>query len=423
MLTTLICTVGGSHQPIVQAIESLTPDFVCFVCSDDDPATGRSGSYTQIQGRGHIIKADVGDDRPSLPNIPVQVGLAAERFEVIRVEPDDFDDVYGKVTAWLARRDRHQERIIADYTGGTKTMSAALVVAALDDEGVEVQLVTGRRDNLVRVESDGDVLPASVEATRFRRRLREALLPWLRFAYDESVHLLEALPSPRDATLRGDHRRALDLSRAFAAWDRFDHMTAQEILSHYRKLLGPSHGVLLSSLDVLVNVDKPGREPMQLFDLWRNAQRRAAQGRFDDAVARLYRLLEWSAQWLLREQAGIDTADVPKDAIPADWDLRPCRDGRYQLGLYQAWGLAAHHCGDELAGFWQQEQARLLNLLQTRNLSILAHGFRPMSESDWHGFSKWTGDRLLPLLLEITDDRRHYRIGKLPPQLPQRYPF
>jgi len=52
----LLCTVGGSHEPILTALRQTTPDFVCFICTDRDPATGRPGSDTQILGKGACIK-------------------------------------------------------------------------------------------------------------------------------------------------------------------------------------------------------------------------------------------------------------------------------------------------------------------------------------------------------------------------------
>ena len=78
MTTILICTVGGSHQPIVSAIKEQSPDHVVFICTDKDPATGRPGSIIQITGAGNCIRANPQDEKPTLPNIPAQTGLSAE---------------------------------------------------------------------------------------------------------------------------------------------------------------------------------------------------------------------------------------------------------------------------------------------------------------------------------------------------------
>ena len=51
----LICTVGGSHQPIVTGILQHRPSFVHFLCSDD--AGKLKGSYTQVIGEGNATPA------------------------------------------------------------------------------------------------------------------------------------------------------------------------------------------------------------------------------------------------------------------------------------------------------------------------------------------------------------------------------
>ena len=421
MPSTLICTVGGSHQPILRAIEENRPDQVCFVCSEDDPATGRKGSYVQVEGRGAVIKAHPDDAKPTLPNIPAQAGLGEGQYEVLRVPADAFEAAYARIVGWLEARRGQPGRVVADYTGGTKSMSAALVAAALDVEGVELELVTGPRVDLVKVASGEQAVPASVEHVRLRRRLREAVSLWRHHGYAEAAELLDPLRA-QDPTLRAELMRARALSTAFADWDRFDHETARQRLDGFRSVLGPVLPELLGAVDALCR-EGPAQEPLRIFDLWRNAGRRAAQGRYDDAVARLYRVTEWSAQWLLRAFAGIDTADVPGDRVPEGLALTPNREGRLQAGLFAAWALAAAHCGEDVRAFWDAEHDALLHLLQHRNTSILAHGFRPVDQAGWRAFDAWVQGRLMPLLLGRVGDRQRFRIRRLPPQLPTEYPF
>ena len=71
----LLCTVGGSHQPIIEAIRSASPCYVCFFCTDRDPITNRPGSIEQVTGEGNVIKASYNESKPTLPNIPTQVGF------------------------------------------------------------------------------------------------------------------------------------------------------------------------------------------------------------------------------------------------------------------------------------------------------------------------------------------------------------
>ncbi len=93
--TTLICTVGGSHQPILAAIRDTQPDYVCFICTDRDPETNRPGSVTQITGKGSVIKAHFNDKKPTLPNIPTQAELDPSSYETLIVPADDLDDAFS----------------------------------------------------------------------------------------------------------------------------------------------------------------------------------------------------------------------------------------------------------------------------------------------------------------------------------------
>ncbi|TVR57849.1 MAG: TIGR02710 family CRISPR-associated protein [Candidatus Competibacteraceae bacterium] len=418
----LLCTVGGSHEPILTALRQTTPDFTCFICTDRDPATNRPGSDVQIVGPGSCIKARPSDEKPTLPNIPTQAGLREDQYEVVHVPADDLDEVFRLLRAAIQNLGQRfpGARLLADYTGGTKTMTAGLVSAALESDGVELQLVTGSRADLIKVRSGMEaVTQANVERVRLERAMRPYVAAWHRFAYAEAYQGLAALPRPRDRTLAARLALLRDLSRGLDAWDRFEHGAALDLLEPYRPRIGANWSALLLALKRLTAPDE-GQEPARLLDLWRNAERRAAQGRYDDAAARVYRLLEWSAQWLLRGRCGLDTGDVPPDRVPPGMALAPNDKGRIQVGLMAAWELLAHHQPDSPAGaFFRAERNALLDWLRMRNQSILAHGFQPVVESDWRKTMDWVNARLLPVLLQETAG---LRIKEVPPQLPGRPP-
>ena len=130
----LLCTVGGAHQPILKAIESTMPRHVCFFCTDRDPETGKPGSIVQVTGKDAVIKAHHRDNKPTLPNIPTQAGLPDESFETRIVPADDLDGAYLAMRTAVAELVcRHPgAQFVADYTGGTKTMTAALTCVALE---------------------------------------------------------------------------------------------------------------------------------------------------------------------------------------------------------------------------------------------------------------------------------------------------
>jgi len=414
--TILICTVGGSYEPILTAIRQTAPSFVCFICSGKDLATGRAGSDVQIIGKGSIIKKSFTDAKPTLPNIPTQAGLREDQYEVVEVLADDLEQAFGQIrTALLDLSRRFPEgRFLADYTGGTKTMTAALVTATLESDTVELQLVTGSRVDLVKVQSGMEAaMPANVERIRLERAMAPYIAGWQRFAYAEAAQGLAGLKPPREPALLARLRTLRDLSQAFDAWDRFDHAAAFTLLDAYRPKIGQTLARHLDTLKLLITAT-PRQEPMRLLDLWRNAQRRAVQGRYDDAVARIYRVLEWSAQWLLRKHCGIDTAAVPPERVPDGIQLSANREGKLQAPLFAAWELVERLSTGPASGFIRENKQQLLTQLQIRNSSILAHGFTPVSGKEWATFANWIDGHLLPMLLAEATDLKI----PTPPQLP-----
>lgn len=417
--TTLLCTVGGSHQPIVTAIQALAPTFVCFLCTDRDLNTGQLGSRQQVEGKGKVIKAHPADREATLPNIPAQAGLVEGMFEVRLVPADSLDGVVDEaLRAMTELRQRFPgAHLVADYTGGTKTMTAGLILAALERPDVELRLVTGARADLVKVHNGTQAsAAATTERIRLHRQMAPFLSAWAQFGYGAAAAGLDGLTAPHDPALRGEWQIARDLSAAFDAWDRFDHTAALTRLALYRPRIGRQAGLLLKFLEMLCLDDGDRRkEPARLLDLWRNAERRAAQGRYDDAVARAYRLLEWTAQWLLRSRAGINTGDVPAARLPPGMILRPGREGRLQVGLYDAWQLVAHHLNGPVALFARDEAGAMLDHLKVRNLSILAHGYMPIGTDTWRHFHGWLERAFLPMLRQAAT-AADFRVD--PPQLP-----
>jgi CRISPR-associated protein (TIGR02710 family) len=414
----LLCTVGGSHQPILTAIRERQPAFVRFFCTDRDEATGRPGSVAMVAGQGHPIEVRRGETVERLPNIPTQAGLASDSCDVRVVPPDDLDRTVAiMLDAVVELRQRFPDALlVADYTGGTKTMTAALVLAAVESEAVSLQVVTGARADLVKVyDGSQSGLVVSDEGIRIRRAMAPYLAAWQRFAYGEAADGLRRIAIPRGASLRAELQIARDLSSAFDAWDRFDHRTAWDQLELYRPRLGAAAAPWFTALKSLTaKPEDLRRTPARLWDLWLNAQRRAAQCRYDDAVARGYRLLEWTAQWLLGT-LGIDTGDLHEEAIPAGLSIPPNADGKRQAGLRNAWELAAHHLGGDVRHFVETESSHMLDQLRKRNYSILAHGDRPIARADWEVFSGWIEAALIPLL---RDQAARVGLKTLAPQLP-----
>ncbi len=409
----LLCTVGGSPQPILTAIRTGNPDFVCFICSGRDPATRKRGSDVLVDGPPPATLDDT---------IPGELGLARDRYEVVLVPADGLGGAYVEIhKAVMKLKGRFPNHALtADYTGGTKSMSAALVCAALDFNDVQLQLVTGERTNLQKV-ALGTEVPVLAGDSRLRvsQAIALQLWAWRRFAYGETAVGMDEIRPPPDAPDFGRWVRARALSRAFALWDGFDHAGALRELEPYAAFVTGSYGWMLPTLRLLAHGDGPNCEPARLFDLWLNAERRAAQGRYDDAVARWYRLMEWTAQWRLRTELDVDTADFPRELLPPDADVAPARDGKIKIGLWQAWRVVEQRCSGVANEFVVEHGAGLRDMLDIRNQSMLAHGFRPVSRPDWDRLNTWTRESFLPLLRLLAHDAG---LRREPQQLPTEPP-
>jgi CRISPR-associated protein (TIGR02710 family) len=422
----LVCTVGGSHQPILTALQAADWSRVVFVCTAE---TERSRGSIAMVEREIVVTRSTQVPVETLPPLPVLAGLDRDCWEVLEVPADDPDAIFAALLPRLRAlaRDHAGARIVGDFTGGTKSMSAGLTLAAIE-AGLALQLVTGERDDLVRVR-DLTQVPVALEMRRIavertRRILAEG---WGRFAYQETAEGFSQLRS--ELTEEGWGRselspltRAWELSKAFAAWDRFDHKPAASDLRKYRAVVIGGHTDWHSLALTLAERPQDRWTALALADLWANAQRCAARGRYDDAIGRWYRLCEGIAQWLLWADFKIVTASVPLERLPNDIRAGVEIDnGAAKLGLRRAWELYMRlRPEDELAAFVQKstgdrknEFDRLNDNLQRRNQSLLAHGFRPVSAYDWNKVSRWAEGGLLDVLA-----REAERVGE-PHELPQ----
>lgn len=392
MGTILAMTVGGSCAPVITAVRGYRPDFVCFIAS-----SGPHGSRATVDGPGRPCRGEV----EAAPSIVAQLGLGAEQYRVVELpDPDAFSEVYA--ACWSALRGLMAEfpeaRYIADYTGGSKTMTAGLVLAALEC-GWQLSLVRGQRPDLVRV-ADGTELAGLVNAwdVRARQLLEEARRLFNDYAYASAGALLESLvrQAPLPAELDRTIRDWIAYGRGFDAWDRFDHARAAQILATV-----PGEAVPWPFLSALAGRTQ-GTGYEAVLDLVRNAERRAARGRYDDAVARLYRACELLAQVRLRRrEPPLDSSNLDLERLPAD--LRPRYIRMRELNEMRGWGpevklglmedyILLADLDDPLGRVFDPLKARLQEALRKRNHSILAHGGEPLDSAGYREMRAVVGE-------------------------------
>lgn len=386
--TLLICSVGGTPEPLVQALLHWRPAAVRFIVS--------SQTRPQVDAILHAYGEHMGE--------PLSPGC----YEFVTVDdPEDLVQVVAcfrplgtHVRNWIDRGGDY--RVVADFTGGTKCMSAALALVARRWPCQFSYIGGAQRSKggvgVVESGSERVVLSANPWDALGYQAVEDAVTVFNHGGYAASAERLDqAVKVTGDPSVKRELSTLKAVIDAYAAWDRFDHKTARQRFDDAIKNRNDLAAIFADAQELIRRIERHtdlvaaltgSSEPTAAWveDLLRNAERRAAEQRFDDAVARLYRAFEALAQVRLRERHGIsDTKAVPLNHLPdrlqKEWSGR-ARDGQLFLGLRDAYRLL-RELGDDLgerfnqAGFDDDERSPLV----ARNQSILAHGFRSASHT------------------------------------------
>ena len=381
-----VCTVGGSPAPIIHSLTQHAPAYALFLCS--------ASSATAV---GEQI----------LPALPEEItGKLVHTVHILGDEQDLLACVRDMRTAVSAARETFglgSAPLLADFTGGTKVMSAALVLALAEYNVHFTYIGGGQRSK--------NGLGTVIEGTEKVMRLAN---PWEVLGFSPIRQLVDAFNFrdfaraariAEELAQRGERARLFHtlarLSEAYALWDGFDYPRAHRVLpkalealealstqepcsalspllAHVRKNCAE---LCMASDELAAFEESSSPCPALLRDLAANALRREEQERFDDASARYYSLLEKGAKVELASRYGIDTSDVQASLLPDSFlketTLVPSHDGRLQLPLFKAYFLLA--CLNNPLGLaFMQHKERLEQVLRVRNSSLLAHGFAPV---------------------------------------------
>jgi CRISPR-associated protein (TIGR02710 family) len=188
------------------------------------------------------------------------------------------------------------------------------------------------------------------------------------------------------------------LAAGYDAWDRFSFEQAQQILKRTCRAwdpairanpslryagLQPTVEAHVKRLDRVLEETNRLRQVHSLLgeELLANAARRAEEGKFDDAIVRLYRALELGGQIAIQRVLGCGTDKVPVDRLPAS--LREEFRRRYErvtnfvtLPL-QATYLLLEALGQPEGKQFATRVEQFQKVQSARNGSWLAHGLTP----------------------------------------------
>src|ERR1017187_2334013 len=127
-ISALLLTVGGSPEPLMTAVRDLEPQRVIFFASKD--------TEKWVDGQGTPVERRRGAEViERLPNLITLMGLQGRYEKGVFQDMDDLQGCYQQVMAkGLELKQAGLREVHIDYTGGTKTMSAAILLAAVDED-------------------------------------------------------------------------------------------------------------------------------------------------------------------------------------------------------------------------------------------------------------------------------------------------
>ncbi|MBI5194804.1 MAG: TIGR02710 family CRISPR-associated protein [Nitrospirae bacterium] len=283
--------------------------------------------------------------------------------------------------------------IVADYTSGTKSMSAALLLAAISTGVGTVSYIYGERDHGGRA-VPGTERSMYLNPNRFyaEKTLLEAKKLFNINRFESCINLCKSVEETIKLPIIVEETSFLiNLSRTYDAWDRFDFTKALEYFNAIKE------SPLLKKYEIKSKVEKHKAFVYQekenkycyerVIDIVANAKRRFnEEGRYDDGLARLYRGFEYLSQVkLYLDHDGLETENLKSVKLPerlkTKYSKKTNDSGKIQISLVCGYELL-QDLGDTVGQNFMEDKSNqdFKLVLRKRNDSILAHGFIPIDK-------------------------------------------
>lgn len=393
----ILVSVGGSPQPIIRSLNEQKPEYICFFTSE---ATKDS------------------TEKDVLPNLsfkprhwdwivtPNAEGLSECYKEIVTKLPDILKKWHVK-----------ESELVVDYTGGTKTMSVAIALATIEWSskysyvgGVErskdgVGIVINGKEKMLFLDNPWNEIALMDQ--------RKACILFNKARYASALEVFAGVEEKVSGSHKPFFKALKNMSDGYDLWDRFKHEDARNRLYTCRDVLRTSsiHNKKLERIvdtlrqNILFLEKLKDNKELLSCDLIANARRRAEfENKYDDAVARMYRAVEAMAQFTLKSTHGIDSSNVNENVIPADVreefisKYRDNKDNKIKLGLYVSYDLLNRLNNPLGKSFFEFYEKEIRGLLDIRNSSILAHGYRSVNQD--------TYEKLLEVILKLSRIKR-----------------
>lgn len=289
MKRAMIITVGTGTRPetnivrpLIKTIRNSHPDFLALAVSSE------SKKFAE--------------------DIVQELALVGDKYRIIRLPlPDDVQSVFREINEAIRdimQRGFGPQEIEIDFTSGTKAMTGGAVLSAVFHFCGSLKYITGDRKNGVVMDGTEKFLSISPESIFALQELYLARRFILELRFEPALKILNYI----NPNLLDEYQRMLlenleNTARAYSCWEVFDH---KRFSGYYGKIdfSQPEvlpfrvHGDIPNRLVGISKTLNSGKVTEDILaDIFNNARRRFDEGRYEDALSRLYRLTEMLAQF------------------------------------------------------------------------------------------------------------------------------
>lgn len=314
------------------------------------------------------------------------------RYEFIQIEHiDDFKEYFNAIKSKIV--EFNDEKVVIDYTSGTKTMTMAAAFASMIYHK-NLFFVSGKRENGIVKSGTEKIISQNLYLVYDDLMIEKISDLFNSNRFEAGKILLDDVVESEDNQVYGNlfdiyyNFDNINYEKAFELFTVEFLKEAIERFGHLKSQLAQNR----IALQTIVQKDHKLRCYCILASLLNNAKRRYAEGKYDDAIARLYRSFELIAQIRLKEKYDIKTSKVDleslkKRGLTDDYldTLKTCKSDlneEVKIGLIKDYDLLAH-LDDDLGIFYAENVNDITECSSFRNKSILAHGLNYQTKENY----------------------------------------
>ena len=325
-------------------------------------------------------------------------------YEFIQVDDIDSFTKYFTAIKNVVTELEGEYTVIIDYTYGTKTMtmSAAMVSMLFRKELI---FVTGQRKDGIVIKGTEEVKNQNLFPIYDGLSLDNIKKAFNENRFETAQSLVSDIVDP-------DINKEI-YEKLIWAYYYFDNVNYEEAFKifdaelfseEWPELAGDffNNSIALTNMNIKSDVRK---NYYLLASMINNARRRYDENKFDDAIARLYRSLELIGQIYLEkyglDSSNIDVALLKRKGVSKELieDLEKTRsDGKIKIGVIKDFEVLSQ-INPKIGEFYSEYGSKMINIMNFRNSSILAHGMEVKTAQEYEEFRDFIYE-VLPLMDE-----------------------